>query len=41
VQELMGVAKESSSTRETARTGRGKLMLYFLYEKWSGCMVSY
>jgi hypothetical protein len=41
VQELVGVAREISSTRAMARTGMGNLLLYFLYEKWSGCMASF
>jgi hypothetical protein len=37
VQELVGDAKEISSTR--ARPRKGNLLLYFMHGKWSGCMV--
>ncbi|WVZ77874.1 hypothetical protein U9M48_025677 [Paspalum notatum var. saurae] len=42
VQELAGMANETSSTRAMARIGTGNLLLlYFMYEKWCDCMASY
>lgn len=39
VQELVGEAKEISTTRAKPREGMGNLLLYFMYGKWSGSMV--
>jgi hypothetical protein len=39
VQELVGDAKQISSTRATPREGMCNILLCVLLEKWSGCMV--